>query len=58
MGLNCLYDINDESRNVLAQKLVLGQIQVSSFSDFKIELKLGSLEFSSKYLGLKQKSDF
>ena len=41
MGLNCLYDINDESRNVLAQKLLLDQIQLSSFSDFKIKLKLG-----------------
>ena len=25
MGLNCLYDINDESRNVLVQNLVLGR---------------------------------
>ena len=42
MGLNCLYDINDESRNVLVQKLVLDRIQASPSSNFRIELKLGS----------------
>ena len=41
MGLNCLYDINDESRNVLVQNLVLGRIQVSYSSDFRISTQVG-----------------